>query len=542
MFTFPVCHFASGNAVDVGVLSLSSSSVTEGDEVTFSWTGDAENAMLCFGDEWIGGVVSFPHTMRVATYHTGNFTVKFWDGGTEYETAPVALTVAASRLIDEPFTTALTGVWDTEVGTVDLASNRMNLTLNGTRNSISKDLADVTRLRVKFDFDISGQTSGNAFLCTIWNGATDLIRVRAIYSASGNIFRLERRAVIQNDTNIEYQIGGSTTSAGIVQDTGTVEICYDTVDRKYAVYINGTILEAIKPSVAEPFEAVDKIEFGNNLATAQGGTAWIDNVVVKVGDPATQYITHSNQLAMILGFGQSNFAGAAAGSYSSVTDDIGDHTVFDAGEMATYNATRPKIPLSAAPSSTTVQYPFVQNIRLPFNTVPILFNPAVGSTGFSTDPGWAADGLYRLRAIGSLELMMATFENPIPIVLMFQGFESDNSLAGSGYTAALNSMIAEFRTAASNSKLPFIVGGFSPAQLTGGEDEDTDRIALDSENQAVAAALDFGAYASSVSPDDAEYQAGDPDWIHFTGAGYRTMGARHAAAFIGLLPAAAPPE
>lgn len=170
------------------------------------------------------------------------------------------------------------------------------------------------------------------------------------------------------------------------------------------------------------------------------------------------------------------------------------------------------------------------------------------STVITTVTAWATTpdatstyeivGSKRQSAIAVVTLVSEIASAIKNIVVWHQGFEGDTGLSSSAYTALLTDLVSDFRAAIGDS-CPLIIGGFSPAFLTGGENETAGYITIDTANEAYANANN-GAFASSLLPTPLTYQAGNPNWIHFDGAGYRGLGARGATNYLTINKAAKP--
>ena len=258
---------------------------------------------------------------------------------------------------------------------------------------------------------------------------------------------------------------------------------------------------------------------------------------VKQGNPAGQAITAKNRIAVVHMFGQSNSTGAATNSYNSTTDAVSNLVHVIGGSGATDNSWPATLPTTGA-DSTNVSYAFLQNINLPATFGPYIQRGGVGSTSFTQPVGtnnWnATNGVYRTRCKQASQAAANFGEEVVHLAILFNGFEGDTAAYNqSTWNAELALFLSELRTAIGDANCPLVIGGFSPAYLTGGENATAGYISLNNWNENFVNNEDTvtGAFGSSTSPSALSYQAGSPNYIHFDATGYRNLGARMAAAF-----------
>lgn len=531
----------------VGSLVVDNAIPTEGATITFSHTlVGADSYQLWRGSEYIWGGESLPLSRQVGVLDSGSYTLTAKNVYGTYTTPAVTVTVAANNLVSDTFASGSPSAnWSSTSGVV-VSGSKMQL--NGT--SLGSGLSYVQRnisdnnMRFRFTVDGTGIASGQATLCTVQGAASHaIVDINLFYSGSGNLLRFTPNLdgyVYGGANRFNFNPGTGYTQV-LCTTVSTVELRWDMATKSVWCYLNDVLIFAVRQAASSTFspQAATYVRFGKVASTAYTGTVTLTNITVKQGTPAATSLGAKSRIATLLGFGQSNMNGGATGSYNSTTDAVPYSVYIQSPNDSALDGYTISTTLVTGAVSTNVLFGLSQNIKLPDGFGLCIQNAGVGSTGVTSNPGWANDGtgLYRTRCINTITDFSPIPETHTPLAMVFQGFENDQLVDDSTYQANIQMLVSSFRTAFGVSTVPIIIGGFSPAYLTGGPAQDANAIRTEGNNQAVVAADGHGAFTSTAG---LTYQSGSPAWVHFDAAGYRALGARHAASYISLFPRAEP--
>lgn len=543
------------NGVPNGTLTASTTSLTEGQDLTFTWTGDVATSYQLYKDgKYVLGGDSVPFTIsNIGVQDAGTYLLVASNSEGSFVSNYIPVSVSANNIVTDNFTGSVSAQWTSTTGSPDLTSNRFNCNAASASAVYVQKTISNDDVRFQFTINANSLSSGTAE-CFELGAANPICKGLLIYSGGTVYLRIS--------TNVNGPYWPAQYYVNYVQSTGYAQpiISGDTkVEIRWKKYVNGTakgswwvylndqlhccVIEAGDNGTYFP-AAATYLRIGKLNASADGaGTYYIDSAQVKQGAVASNAFTAGNKLAGIWMGGQSNAAGADTGSYSAVTDSIGAKGVFsmnatDTPETSPRNLLymrREIASLSPTPSAN-IAYTFAQNIDLPAGYECFVNMCGFGSTGFNTNPGWGTTyPLYRDRAKTALTFAQHVFEHYTNIALLWHQGEAD--AGNDNYQTYLNALISELR-AITGENTPFIAGGLSPEYLTGGSVYDPNYVETTNDIEELMGSIANGGFASSVSPTPATVMASQK--IHFNGAGYRTMGQRYAEAYKALVPEAGP--
>lgn len=538
-----------------GSLSADITSATEGNDVTFSYSGVGATSYQLYRDgRYLLNGTTMPFTLsNIGVQDAGTYTLYAEGPGGSTTTSGVAVTVAANNIVTDNFTGSVSAQWNSTTGTPDLTSNRFNCNAASASAVYVQKTISNDDVRFQFTINANSLSSGTAE-CFELGAANPICKGLLIYSG-GTIY-------LRISTNVNGPYWPAQYYVNYVQATGYAQpiISGDTkVEIRWKKYVNGTakgswwvylndqfhccVIEAGDNGTYFP-AAATYLRIGKLNASSDGaGTYYFDSVQVKQGAVASNAFTAGSKLAGIWMGGQSNAAGADTGSYSAVTDSIGSKGVFslnvtDTPETSPRNLLfmRREIATASPSPSANIAYTFIQNIDLPAGYAAFANMNAIGSTGFNTNPGWGTTyPLYRDLSKTALTFAQHVFEHYTNIALLWHQGEAD--AGNDDYQTYLSTLISELR-AITGENTPFIAGGLSPEYLTGGSLYDPNYLETTNDIEELMGSIVNGGFASSVSPTAASVMASQK--IHFDGAGYRTMGDRYADAYLTLVPRATP--